>query len=86
MRVFSFFMGDRAFVLSLNRSLTLLRAMVIGKSTDVYEELFTYYLHMAEANGLVGPPVRRMPVSSESHQHQRAFFVSATMDFETGQH
>lgn len=86
MRFCFFFMVDRAFVLSLNRSFTLFRAMVIGKSTDVYQDLFAFYFRVAEANGLVGPPVRRAPVSGGSAQPRCASFVSATMDLETGQH
>lgn len=75
-----------AFVLSLNRAFTLFRAMVIGKSADVYEELFEFYFRMAAANGLVGPLAGTAAGNGDSPVPQRAPFVSATMDFETAQH
>ncbi|KAK1859807.1 hypothetical protein I4F81_002401 [Pyropia yezoensis] len=86
-RAFEWDLFNIVYVISLILwSFTLFRAMVIGKSTDGYEDLFAYYFRVAEANGLVGPPVRRAPVSGGSAQPRCASFVSATMDFETGQH
>jgi len=78
-----FLLWNSAFVLSLNTAVTLCRAMVIGKITDVYEELFEYFFHVAATNGLVGP---REGETVDDPRPGRAPFVSATMDFETAQH
>lgn len=83
---FSLLCCNSAFVLSVNRAFTLFRAMVIGKSADVYEELYEFYFRTAATNGLVGPLVRTAAGHSDSPVPQRASFVLATMDFETAQH
>jgi len=78
-----FLWWNSEFVLSLNKAVTLCRAMVIGKITDVYEERFEYFFHVAATNVLVGPPASE---TVEDPRPGRAPFVSATMDFETAQH
>lgn len=40
---------------SLNRAVVLMRAMVIGKTATMYEELFTFYFRAAETHGLTAP-------------------------------
>jgi len=78
-----FSLAASACVTSLNKAVTLFRAMVIGKSTGVYEELFEYFFRVAAANGLVGP---RVGGAADDPRPSRAPFVSATMNFETAQH
>lgn len=60
--------------------------MVIGKSAEVYEKLFTYYRRVAAANGLVRPPVGRAPAIGNFPATELASFVLATMDFKKVQH
>ncbi|KAK1858548.1 hypothetical protein I4F81_001149 [Pyropia yezoensis] len=74
-----------AFVQSLNRSVTIFRAMVIGTTADMYEELFEQYFRVAAANGLAAPRISDRESGGGARQ-QRTPFVSVTMDFETGQH
>eukprot|EP00170_Pyropia_yezoensis_P001768 contig_7579_g1772 len=70
---------------SLNRSVTIFRAMVIGTTADMYEELFEQYFRVAAANGLAAPRISDRESGGGARQ-QRTPFVSVTMDFETGQH
>jgi len=45
------FFRRSAFVHSLNQTVMLVREMVIGKTAEMYEELFAYYFRTAAANG-----------------------------------
>lgn len=82
---FLFFFSSRAFVQSLNRSVIVLTAMVIGRTADISEELLEQYFRVAAAKSLAAPRVRDRE-SGGSARLQRTPFVSATMHFETGQH
>lgn len=84
-RLFLSFCAVSAFVQSLNRSVTVVRAMVIGKTADMYEELFEHYVRVAAANGLGGPQASGRE-SGGGARVQRTPYISITMDFETGQH
>lgn len=76
----------RSFVPWLNRAVTLLRAMVIGKTTSMYEELFEFYFSAAAEHGLAGPGGRVAVRAGGGTSSRKTPFVAATMDFETAQH
>jgi len=48
-------LSHRVWVYSLNRSVVVPRAMVIGKCTDMYSELFSFYFRNAMMHGLDAP-------------------------------
>jgi len=80
----SFLSMRSAFVPSLNLTVPLFRAMVIGKKEEMYEELFQCFFRVAAANGLVAP--RAAGGADGGARPGRVAFVSATMDFEMAQH
>lgn len=76
----------RSLVPWLNRAVTLLRAMVIGKTASMYEDLFEYYFSTAAEHGLAGPGGRVAVRAGGGTSSRRTPFVAATMEFETAQH
>eukprot|EP00170_Pyropia_yezoensis_P001505 contig_6591_g1509 len=75
-----------SFVPSLNRAVTLLRAMVIGKTASMYEEILEFYFSSAADHGPVGPGGRVAIRAGGGKISITTPFVSGTMDFETAQH
>ena len=79
------FLWRSAFVHSLNQTVMLIREMVIGKTAEMYEELFACYFRTAAANGLAAPRAAGGAAAEAKARPGRVRFVSATMDFETAQ-
>lgn len=87
---FSFLSGS-AFLSSKRRAVTLMHALVVGKSADMYAELFKYYLRAATGAGLRPPPPASVETSvstaSRGTQHRGGAACSAMLlDFEMAKH
>lgn len=70
----------------MNRAVGLFRAMVIGKTTAMYQTLFETSLSSAAASGLVAPAGVRAEEEGHPKGVRKTPFMSIIMDFETAQH
>lgn len=63
----------------------MLRAMVLGKFTSLYEDLFEFYFATAAKHGLAGPQAAALgPAVGDARK--KPSLVAVTLDFKTAQH
>lgn len=87
----------RAYLPSERRSVTLFRALVVGKTTEMYYELFQYYFKAAKQAGLrppaddaatvaAQPPAHETAASDAGRLARGAQFSAVLLDFELAEH